>query len=96
MGVEYIQKKEHFLKSFFNGPAPKSKIPEMGQPISGIPEVGQPKLRIQEMDQPKSGIPEMVLLENSRFGLALEKMPFGGMFVTTMTRFLASNTHSFR
>ena len=27
MGVENIRKKQHFLKSFFNGPAPNKKFP---------------------------------------------------------------------
>ena len=59
MRVENVQKKQHFLKSFYEWAGTKSRIPEMGQPNSGIPEMGQPILGIPEMGQPKSGIPEM-------------------------------------
>ena len=55
MGVENVQKKRHFLKSFYEWASTKSKIPEMGQPKSGIPEMGQPISGIPEMGQPIPG-----------------------------------------
>ena len=49
MEVENVQKKQHYLKSFYEWASTKSKIPEMGQPKSGIPKMGQPKSEIPEM-----------------------------------------------
>ena len=42
MGVESLRKKQHFLKSFFNGPAQKPKIPKWASPNREFPKWASP------------------------------------------------------